>query len=82
MAELPFHTGQSPERWKRATNVMILKKEGNQSLDSLRTLVLFEADFNHNNKFLGKATMHHAIKSGFMAQEQYSVSGKKQLIMS
>ena len=45
MAEIPFRTGYVPQRWKKANNVMILKKEGVSDLDRLRTLVLFESDF-------------------------------------
>ena len=56
---------------------MILKKEGNNNLDKLRTLVLFEADFNHNNKFLGRQMMHHLGDKQFLAQEQFSSPGKK-----
>ena len=77
LAEIPFRTGYSPRRWKEATNVMILKKEGNTNLDKLRTLVLFEADFNHNNKFLGRSMMHHAVDKSLLAKEQYSAPGKK-----
>ena len=54
LAEIPFRTGYSPTRWKEATNLMILKKEGVHQVDKLRTIVLYEADFNHNNKFFGK----------------------------
>ena len=77
LAEIPFRTGYSPTRWKKATNVMILKKEGNTDIDKLRTLVLFEADFNHNNKFLGRSMMHHMVDSNALAKEQYSSPGKK-----
>ena len=76
-AEIPFRTGYSPLRWKSATNVMILKKQGNTNIDKLRTLVLFESDFNHNNKFLGRSMMHHMVDEGLIAQEQYSAPGKK-----
>jgi hypothetical protein len=80
MAEIPLHTGYSPERWKNATNVMILKKAGLYSLEKLRTLVLYEADFNHNNKFFGRTTMQHSLANNKIAIEQYSVPGKNQSI--
>ena len=51
MAEIPFRSGYSPQRWRQATNVMILKQAGVYDIDKLRTIVLFEADFNHNNFF-------------------------------
>ena len=77
LAEIPFRTGYSPQRWKKATNVMILKKENNTDVDKLRTLVLFECDFNHNNKFLGRSMMEHMKTKEFNASEQYSAPGKK-----
>ena len=77
MAEIPFRSGYSPTRWQKANNVMILKKEGDTNLERLRTLVLFEADFNHNNKFLGRSMMNHMKDSNKLASEQYSAPGRK-----
>ena len=77
MAEILFRSGYSPDRWKKANNVMILKKEGVSDLDRLRTLVLFESDFNHNNKFFGRRMMEHMVDNNFIAKEQYSRPGKK-----
>ena len=77
LAEIPFRTGYSPVRWQEATQLMILKKLGLIDVDRLRTLVLYEADFNHNNKFLGKSMMTHMQRHSFLAKEQYSVPGKK-----
>ena len=48
---------------------MILKKAGLFNLEKLRTLCLFEADYNHNNKFLGREVMKHALKNSCIAQE-------------
>ena len=56
---------------------MILKKLGLIDVEKLRTLVLYEADFNHNNKFLGKSMMAHMQSQLFLAKEQYSAPGKK-----
>jgi hypothetical protein len=36
-----------------------LEKLGLIDVQKLCTLVLYEADFNHNNKFLGKSMMEH-----------------------
>ena len=79
MAEIPFRTGFSPTRWKQATNVMILKKAGLFDIEKLRTLCLFQSDYNHNNKFLGKHLMDHSVKNDYIAKEQYSVTGKKSI---
>ena len=77
MAEVPFQSGYSPSRWKNATDVMILKKAGLYDVDKLRTIVLYEADFNHNNKWLGKSMMETACKYNKVATEQYSIPGRK-----
>ena len=79
LAEIPFRSGYSPKRWQKANNVMILKKEGVNDLSRLRTLVLFEAEFNHNNKFLGRNMMQHMKQTHSLAEEQYSAPGKKSI---
>jgi hypothetical protein len=56
---------------------MILKKVGLFNVDKLRTLALFEPDFNHNNKFLGRSLINHVQRHNFLAKEQYSAPGKK-----
>ena len=81
MAEVPFRTGFAPQRWKQATNVMILKKAGLFDVEKLRTLCLFQSDYNHNNKFLGRELMMHSVNHGYIAKEQYSVTGKKASLM-
>ena len=77
LAEIPFRSGYSLKRWKKATDVMILKKEGITDIERLRTIVLMEADFNHNNKFFGRQMMHHGVLNDLLAKEQYSIPGKK-----
>ena len=77
MAEIPFRTGYDPKRWRNATNVMILKKVGLYDIDRLRTIVLYEADFNHNNKYFGKHMMQHTINQNMLSKEQYSIPGRK-----
>ena len=56
---------------------MILKKEGVTDVDKLRTIVLYKADFNHNNKYLGRAMMYYTVLQDMLAKEQYSILGKK-----
>jgi hypothetical protein len=76
-AEIPFRSGYSPLRWQQATQVMILKKAGIWDVNKLRTIVLFEADYNHNNGHLARSMMHHAVDNHLLAKEQYSTPGKK-----
>ena len=40
---------------------------------------LFQANYNHNNKFLGKAMMDHAIHHGHIAKEQCSAPFKQSI---
>ena len=70
MASIPFSTGYSPIRWRTAVNVMIPKKVNSPHVTQLRTITLYEADFNMTNKILSKRTMAHAEKYGLLAIEQ------------
>ena len=58
---------------------MILKEEGVYDIDKLRTIVLFEADFNMNNKHYSRKMMHHCVDTKQLAHEQYSIPGKKSI---
>jgi len=55
------------ERWKTVWNMYLEKKPGNPMIDSLRTLHLFEADYNlllkwHSSQgFMPKSETHHRI---------------------
>ncbi len=79
MAEIPMRTGYTLNRWKNATDVMILKKSGLYDVEKLRTIVLFEADFNANNKYMGRSAIRHCVKKNRLAQEQYSIPGRKSI---
>ena len=50
---------------------MIQKKAKVNLVSKLRTLVLTDAGFNHNNKILGRRTLQHAEKHNLIAKEQY-----------
>ena len=77
MAEVPFRSGYSPKRWQKCTNIMLLKKQGEHNVTKLRTICLYEADFNHNNKFFGREMIKHTQTHGLLHKEQYSLPGKK-----
>ncbi len=79
MAEIPMRTGYTLQRWKNATDVMILKKSGLYDVEKLRTIVLFEADFNANNKYMGRSMIRHCVQKERLAQEQYSIPGRKSI---
>jgi len=71
MANIPMLTGMSPKRWKTTLNVMLEKLAGNCWVEKLRIIMLFEADFNNNNKWLGRALMIEAENKDVLAIEQY-----------
>jgi len=60
MMALPYQTGFSPARWRKGINVMLEKKKGNFNLEKLRAILLFECDFNQNNKYLGRSMTYNA----------------------
>jgi len=53
LASLALRSGTAPERWKKTLNVMLEKMAGNDNVEKLHIIMLFEADFNNNNKWLG-----------------------------
>jgi len=50
---------------------MIEKTCGDFNVEKLQIILLFEADFNANNKWLGWAIMYQAEHIHLLAQEQY-----------
>ena len=71
MCAIPYQTGYSPSRYQTSINAMLLKKAGKTDVDSLRTIVLLEPDFNFMNKKLGRDVMHQAEKNNLIAPEQF-----------
>jgi len=71
MADWPQCKGRPLRRWTKGLNVMLEKIPGNCNLEKLCIIVLFEADFNYNNKRIGRAVMVSAEKAGLLTQEQY-----------
>jgi hypothetical protein len=71
LATIPLTSGYSPQSWQFGVDVMIQKKAKVDLITKLRTITLTEADFNFNNKFLGKETIHHAEIHKLLAKEQY-----------
>jgi len=47
------------------------KIAGNCKVAKLRIILLFEADFNQLNKFIGKEMMHQAEENGLIVGKQY-----------
>jgi len=77
LANLGFTTGYSLKRWRQGLNVMLEKQAGNFNVEKLRIILLFEGDFNQNNKWLGRAVMFNAESNHQMAREQYGSHKEK-----
>ena len=71
MCAIPYRTGYSPKRYQASINAMLLKKAGKTDVDSLRTIVLLEPDFNFMNKKLGRDVMNYAEQHHLIAPEQF-----------
>jgi len=72
MVDILLASGYSPRRWQKGLNVMLQKQAGNINLETLRIIVLFEADFNTNNKWIGRAVMYKAEQLKALVPEIYS----------
>jgi len=81
MADIPLKTGYSPDRWKEGLNVMLEKSPGNFNIEKLRIILLFEADFNSNNKWIGRAVMKNAETLNLLAEEQYGSRKHKAAVL-
>jgi len=56
---------------------MFEKQAGNFNVEKLQIILLFEGNFNQNNKWLGWAVMFHAEEHQQMAKEQYGSHKEK-----
>jgi thymidylate kinase len=63
-------SGYAYKRWRKGTDVELLKKANSFHVSKLRTIVLFEVDFNFNNKVVGKKVGTRAEAHHGMAKEQ------------
>ena len=71
IAQIAYGSGSPPASWKNSIICMIKKKSQVEHISGLRSVVLTEADFNFNNKILGKSTMAAAETAQVLAKEQY-----------
>ena len=70
MMSLPLKYGFVNERWCRATDVMIEKKQGARKIHQLRIIGLIEADFNTALKLIfAKKRMSNAEISGLNGEQ-------------
>jgi len=71
LANVRLLSGMAPTRWKQTLNVMLEKLAGNDNIEKLQIIMLFKANFNNNNKWLGRVMMHIAKEHNLLALEQY-----------
>jgi hypothetical protein len=79
LTDIPLQTGYPPKRWRKSVDAMLRKKEGSFLIDYVvRTIVLFHADFNYLNKFVGHKMMWNAEFFGQLASDKFgSQSGHR-----
>jgi Reverse transcriptase (RNA-dependent DNA polymerase) len=89
LASIPLLTGHSPIHWQQGMNAWLLKKPEEFRISKMRTILLYDAAFNQNNKWIGRASMRHAERlqtegtspvRQAMAPEQFGSRKKHQSI--
>jgi Reverse transcriptase (RNA-dependent DNA polymerase) len=78
--ELSIKYGFLLNRWCKAIDVMIPKKADSIQVTKLRTIMLFECDWNQMNKIIGKKVMKNAELYSTIAKEQYGSRENKSAI--
>ena len=73
--DLCYNRGIILDRWRKGLDVELYKEIGNCDVNRLRTIVLVEADWNMNCKFMGRRIMRqmadHAEDTAWNAPEQF-----------
>jgi len=80
LANIPLCSGFLYAQWKTGVNVMIEKTRGDFNMEKLQIILLFEVDFNFNNKWIGCAVMYRAEDAKLLAEEQYGSQKYKSAI--
>ena len=80
LANVPMETGYSPNAWRVCTNAMLKKKSNDLRPEKLRLVTLMDAQFNHNNKHLGRIMMKNGEKNLHLATEQYGSRKNKSAV--
>ena len=81
IALVPLQIGFVPRLWQNCTEQCIPKKVNDLRPQKLRRITLFNAQLNHNKKFLGKQMMAFGETKNLLAPEQYgSRHGKSSII--
>jgi hypothetical protein len=82
LRQLPYQFGFSPEAWQTITDIEILKKAEVYEVELMRTIQLMHAEFNMNNKKLGRDVMSFAELCKALAAEQFGSRKNHQSILA
>jgi hypothetical protein len=80
LIDIRLQTGYSPLRWRVAIDALLLKKSGVTLIEKLRTIVLFQGDFNYLNKYIGRHMMQDSKEYEQLTWEQYGSHEGKNVI--
>ena len=78
--DIPFSTGFVPSQWKHLMNFAIEKKPGEKRVTKMRTIQMMNAEFQTNNKKVGKAAMAYAERHGLIPAGQFGSRKEHQAI--
>jgi len=67
---IPLEMGFAPTQWEPMMDFELLKKLGVFDVELMRTIELMAAQYNMNNKRLGRIAMRHAEKYNLLPKEQ------------
>ena len=81
LANIPFLSDYLPKRSRHEIDVSLEKSKGNCRIDKLRKILLYEVNFNTNNKYMGRDTMKTVEKGKILAKEQYGSRKRKTVIL-
>jgi hypothetical protein len=66
------------KRWETGLTILLEKSPGNISIDKMRAICLFEADFNYLNKYIfAKQMMDKAFEADVVPSEQFAKRGSQ-----
>jgi len=71
LARVPLQTSYSPMHWQQGLNVILEKSPGNYDVEWLHIILLFKANCNANNNWLGWEFMREVELANALAGEQY-----------
>ena len=70
MRSFTLKIGFSPSSWEQITDVEILKKVGVFNVNKMRLIQLMVAEYQANNKMVGRKVIEHAEQAGVLAKDQ------------